>query len=328
MKVKIINRVGDSSVFETMELAKPKIIPGHVLIEVMATSVNPIDCKIRSGMFPMQHLPAILHGDVAGIVVEVADDVTQFKVGDQVYGCPGGVAGVPGALAEFMLADAKMIAHKPKSLSFAEAAALPLVTLTAWEAVIDRLKITAGQKILVHAATGGVGHIAVQLARLAGAVVYTTVSSVDKASIAKQLGADYVINYRELSVDGYVQQYTNGKGFDTVFDTVGGDNLEKSLLAAAINGQVASIMLRAEHDLTLMHMKNLTLHAIFMVVPLIHNQRREYQSYILQRVAELIDLGRLKPLIDSRRFNFEQIGAAHDYFESGKAIGKVVVAKS
>ncbi|MCB1811304.1 MAG: zinc-binding dehydrogenase, partial [Candidatus Competibacteraceae bacterium] len=167
---------------------------------------------------------AVLHMDVAGTITAVADDVSSFRPGDQVYGCAGGlktVAGenLGGALAEFMLADANLIAHKPGNLSLPEAAALPLVTITAWEGLHLRAGLQAGQRVLIHAGTGGVGHIALQLAKQAGAQVYTTVSSQAKANLARQLGADVVINYRTTAVADYVAKHTAGAGFDLVMDT-------------------------------------------------------------------------------------------------------------
>jgi NADPH2:quinone reductase len=236
MKAQVVTQFGDPSVFKTVDMAKPKIKPGYVLIRVLATSVNPVDYKLRAGNFPpiMPDFPAVLHGDVAGVIEEVGSGVSAFKVGDEVYGCVGGLKGEDGALAEFMLADAKLIAKKPRTLSMAEAAALPLVTLTAWEALFERVKISKGQKILVHGGTGGVGHIALQLARWAGADVYTTVSTPEKADIAKSLGANEVINYRTETVDDYVKRLTQGNGFDVVFDTIGGSNIDTSIAAVSL----------------------------------------------------------------------------------------------
>ena len=327
MKAKVINCFGDHSVFESAEIIKPRIKPGHVLIRVKATSVNPVDYKLRAGNFPQitPEFPAILHGDIAGIVEEVGDGVTEFKIGDEVYGCAGGVKGESGALAEFMLVDAKLIAIKPKSLSMAESAALPLVTITAWEALFEKIKISSGQKILVHGGTGGVGHIAIQLAKWAGADVYATVSSSEKAVLAKSLGAIEAINYRNESVKNYVDRITNGKGFDIVFDTVGGENIDKSFRAVAQYGNVITIQALSTHDLSLLHSKSSSLHVVFMLLPLLCNIQRERHGAILKRIASLVDKGALKPFIDSQQFSFEDVGKAHAYLESGKALGKVVI---
>src|SRR5262249_11114721 len=153
----------------------------------------------------------------------VSDDVKDFALGDEVYGCVGGLLQMGGALAEYVLADAKLIARKPKTLSFKEAAALPLVSLTVWEALVTYANLQKGQTVLIHGGTGGVGHVAIQLAKSLGAKVYATCSSQEKMNIAKQLGADVVINYKDKDVKSYVAEYTNNAGFDVVFDTVGGD---------------------------------------------------------------------------------------------------------
>ncbi|HHF7372554.1 zinc-dependent alcohol dehydrogenase family protein [Legionella bozemanae] len=327
MKAQAISSFGDSSVFETIELPKPKIKPGYVLIRVIATSVNPVDCKVRSGKYGQvsPQFPAVLHGDVAGIVEEVGEGVVEFTAGDEVYGCAGGFLNESGALAEFMLADARLIAKKPKKLSMVEAAALPLVSITAWEALFEKIKIKSGQKVLIHAGTGGVGHIAIQLAKWAGADVYTTVSSLDKAEIAKSLGAKEAINYRIDSVHDYVSRFTNGAGFDVVFDTIGGENLDKSLTAVAMYGNVISIQAASQHDLSPLHSKSASLHAVFMLLPLLHNVQRERHGKILKEIASMVEDGHLNPLIDPHLFYFENIEKAHALLESGKAVGKIVV---
>lgn len=327
MKAQVINKFGDCSVFEIAEVAKPEVIPGHVLIQVKATSVNPIDTKIRSGVVSAvaPQFPAVLHGDVAGVVTEVGEGVTEFKVGDEVYGCAGGFKGTGGALAEYMLADVQLLARKPKNLTMAQAAALPLVTITAWEALYNRGNVQKGQTVLVHAATGGVGHVAIQLAKLAGAKVFTTASSEEKLQIGKSLGADAAINYREQSVEDYVKEYTDGKGFDIVFDTVGGDNLDRSFQAAALNGTVLAIAARSTHDLSPLHSKGLSLHITFMLLKIINKEQRQDHGKILRQVTNLVEEGKLHPLVDKKSFTFDQVSEAHAYLESNKAIGKVVL---
>ena len=330
MKAQIINQFGDAHCFETMELPKPKLKPGHVLIRVLATSVNPVDYKIRSGKFPVitPPFPAVLHGDVAGIIEEVAPDVTTFKPGDEVFGCAGGLIHSDGALAEFMLADARLLAKKPRALNFPEAAALPLVSLTAWEALREKIHINPGQNILVHAGTGGVGHIGIQLAKEAGARVYATISSPEKAAIAKSLGADDTINYREEAVEDYVKRLTDGKGFDVVFDTIGGENIDRSLAAISLYGNVITIQAHSSHNLSPLHAKSGSLHVVFMLLPLIHDIQRERHGKIMTEIAKLADQGKIKPLIDSHVFTFEEVGQAHALLESGNAIGKIVISRT
>ncbi len=326
----MIHSFGDPSVFQIEEVPVPTVIPGHVLIEVKASSVNPIDTKIRSGFVPAVSpaFPAILHGDVAGVVVEVGEGVSEFKPGDEVYSCAGGFKGTGGALAEYMLADARLLAHKPKNLTMEEAAAIPLVAITAWEALFDRAKLSAGDEILIHGATGGVGNIAIQLAKWAGAKVYTTASSPQKLQIAKELGADAAINYKQTSVEDYVNKYTNGKGFDYIFDTVGGDNLDRSFAAAALHGTVVAIAARSTHDLTPLHSKGLSFHVVFMLLHILNEEHRKQNGDFLKKITEIIEEGRLRPLIDQKRFTFDEVAAAHQYLDSNQAIGKIVLVNN
>lgn len=330
VKAQVIQQFGPPSVFKMVEMQKPVNQPGHVIVGVKATSVNPIDCKIRAGQLPAiaPTLPAVLHGDVAGVIVQVAPHVSGWKVGDEVYACGGGVKGTGGALAEFMLVDSACLAHKPKSLSFAQAAALPLVTITAWTALFLRAKVKAGMNLLVHGGVGGVGHIGVQLAKWAGANVSVTVGSDEDFDLARKLGAQYTINYRTETAAQYVQRVTQEKGFDLIFDTVGGKNLDLSFQAAALNGTVVTTSSRSTNDLTPMHQKGLSLHLVFMLIPLLFNLDRKHQGEILTKAAGLVDEGKLFPLIDDRMFQFDEAAQAHEYVESGKARGKVVIAIS
>ncbi|WP_341300879.1 zinc-dependent alcohol dehydrogenase family protein [Lysinibacillus sp. FSL H8-0500] len=328
MKAQIIRSFGEPSVFQLEDISKPVLKPGHVLVEVKASSVNPIDTKVRAGAVPAvaPEFPAILHGDVAGIVCAVGEGVTKFTIGDEVYGCAGGFKGTSGgALAAFMLADVDLLAHKPKNLTMVEAAALPLVSITAWEALFNRARLIAGQNILIHGATGGVGHIAIQLAKWIGANVYTTASSEKKLEIARRLGADVAINYREESVQDYVQKHTAGKGFDVVFDTVGGENLDRSFEAAAVHGTVAAIAARSTHDLSPVHAKGLSLHVTFMILKILNPDLHKDYGEILQRITHVVEEGKLRPLVDSTIFTFDEVAEAHQYLESGKALGKVVL---
>lgn len=328
MKAQIIKEFGDPAVFELVAIPKPALKPGHVLVKVAATSVNQIDCKIRRGAVPAiaPDFPAILHGDVAGTIEEVAADVSSFKKGDEIYGCAGGLKSSGGALAEFMLVDAKLIANKPKSLTMLEAAALPLVSITAWEALFMKTKLTEKNTILIHGGVGGVGHIAVQLAKWRGANVTATVRKNDDIALAKSLGAQEVVNAEKDSVESYIERLTDNLGFDVVFDTVGGSNLDKSLLAAGLNASVVTTAARSTHDLTPMHNKALSLHVVFMLLPILKNQNRQAYAEILSRIAEIVDEGKLKPLIDPHTFTLETIADAHRLVESGKSRGKVVIS--
>ena len=202
-----------------------------MLVRVHASGVNPLDTKIRAAKtaHAKQPLPAVLGLDMAGVVEELGPGVTAFHPGDEVYGMVGGVGGLQGTLAEYVVANADLLALKPNSLSMCEAAVLPLIAITAWEGIVDRAKVHRGQKVLVHAGAGGVGHIAVQLAKAFGVEVFATVSP-NRLGIAESLGAT-PIDYRSLSPEQYVTLCSAGEGFDVVYDTVGGATIDASFIA-------------------------------------------------------------------------------------------------
>ncbi len=326
MKAIILPEHGGPELFRVEEASKPELRPDHVLIKVAASSVNPVDFKIRQGLIPIgPDLPGILHGDMAGVVEEVGGGVDGFYPGDEVYGCIGGFKGLPGVLADYALADARLLAKKPSNLSMTEAAALPLVTITAWNALMDRAKVREGQKVLVHAAAGGVGHVGLQLAKAAGAEVHVTASSDEKIALGKSLGADVGINYKEHSVEEYVAEHTEGDGYDVVFDTVGTTRLDDSFAAAKIGGTVVSIAARSTHDLTNVHVRGLTLHVVFMLLPMVRNDGREHHGAILKEAAQLAEAGKLRPHLHSEIFPFERVGDAHALLESGGILGKIAL---
>ena len=261
--------------------------------------------------------------DFTGTIEAAGDDVTGFALGDEVYGCAGGLADLQGALAERMLADARLIAHKPKSLSMREAAALPLVGITAYEG-LKRADAQAGRSVLVHGGAGGVGHVAVQLARHFGADVYATGAGEKQMGVIETFGAT-PIDFRAETVTDYVSTYTDGKGFDVIFDTVGGANMTNSFEAAALNGNVTTTVALLEQDLTPAHFKGLSLHVVFMLIPMLYNQKREEHGAILADLSEIVDAGALKPLLDEKRFGLANVRQAYDRLTSGQAIGKVVI---
>ena len=219
MKAMVMTGFGTPEVFELREIPKPQIKPGYVIIRVRASSVNPIDYKIRSGLLKnLSPENGVLGFDVSGTIDEVGDGVTKFKKGDEVFGCSGAITGNPGALAEYQLVDERLLALKPDSLTLEECAALPLVSITAWDALIRGAKIKKTDKVLVHGGAGGVGHLGAQLAKAFGADVYSTVSSDTKAEIVRNYGAT-PINYNSVSITEYVNEHTKGEGFDVIFDT-------------------------------------------------------------------------------------------------------------
>lgn len=327
MEAMILYEYGENAEFHAAELSPPSVKAGHVMVRVAATSVNTIDTMIRQlgqENLPLSpDLPAVLGMDFAGTVEAVGEGVTNFSQGDEVYGCAGGVTDLQGTLAQYMLADANLIARKPKTLSMREAAALPLVGITAYEG-LKRAGIRAGQKVLVHGGAGGVGHVAVQLARHLGADVYATGTGEDKIGVIEGYGAT-AIDYQSEKVADYVEKHTGGAGFDVVFDSVGGENLANSFEAAALNGNVATTVSLVALDLTPAHFKGLSLHVVFMLIPMLHDRGREEHGAILAKLGEIVDTGALQPLLDEKQFGLGEVGKAYDRLTSGQGIGKVVV---
>lgn len=321
----IVKKYGEDASFEKIEYELNDLESNQVLIEVAATSINAVDNKILRGVRLGPELPSPLHGDVAGVVVQVGDNVTCFKQGDQVFGIAGGVVGHGGASANHMVVNQELIFHKPKSISFQEAAALPLVFITAYEGLIDKVRLEKGQNILVVGGTGGVGHQVIQLAKVLGANVTATVSSEDKGRIAKNLGADVVINRKEVRLDQYCEVAGVEDGFDIIFDTVGGENLDKIWQLARANGQVVTTTSTEEHDLTPVHMKGLSLHVVFMLLPMLTHKDQKRHQGILKYLSEKVDEGAIRPLIDESHFDLTEINKAHKLFESGKFIGKIII---
>ncbi|WP_404414876.1 zinc-binding dehydrogenase [Marinospirillum sp.] len=324
MRAMVIKEYGDYDVFQEAELPDPQAGPGEIRIKVKASSVNPLELKIRAGLVPAgPELPAILNADVAGIIDQVGEGVSQFKEGDAVIGCAGGLKGRQGALADYMVADARLVTPAPQKLPLEDAAVLPLVFMTAWSALVERAEIQPNQWVLIQGGTGGVGQVAIQLAKAKGAKVAASVSSPEKADIARSLGADETLLYGEEEPEDYVKRITQGEGFPVVFDTVGGVALDNSFKAASLAGQVVSINTRSQHDLSLMHSKSLTLHVVFRALPMLTGKGMEAEPARLAALVQLIDEGKIKPLIAEKKFKFTEISQAHGYLDSGKAIGKI-----
>jgi NADPH:quinone reductase len=312
--------------FTPTEVPIPTPSTGQVLVRIRASGVNPLDTKIRAGNAAHARvaLPAILGMDMAGVVEAVGPGVTTFHAGDEVYGMVGGIAGLQGTLAEFIAADADLLAIKPANLSMREAAALPLVFITAWEGLVDRAQVQAGQNVLIHAGAGGVGHVAVQLAHAMGAQVFATVST-EKRKIVESYGAT-AIDYRATMVDEYVAEHTGGEGFDIVYDTVGGTTLDDSFLAVkAYTGHVVSCLGWGVHKLAPLSFRAATYSGVFTLLPMLSGKGRAHHGEILRAATKLAEAGKLTPLLSQERFTLETALQAHLAVESGKTVGKVVV---
>ncbi len=312
--------------FVSRQLARPVAGPGQVLVEIAASSVNPLDTKIRAGAagHAKHPLPGVLGMDLAGTVRAVGAGVERFRVGDQVYGLTGGIGGLQGSLAEYAAVDADLLAHKPANLAMREAAALPLIAITAWEGLVDRARTHAGQKVLVHGGAGGVGHVAVQIAVALGAEVFATVSPA-QFDVVRRFGAT-PIDHTSTTVEDYVGQHTGGEGFDVIYDTVGGPVLDASFRAAReYHGHVVSALGWGTHALAPLSFRAATYSGVFTLLPMLTGRGRQHHGEILAEVARLVEAGKLVPLMDARRFTLDTALDAHDIVANGQARGKIVV---
>jgi alcohol dehydrogenase len=309
MKAAQINSYGGKDVLKTVNDApKPKAGAGQVLVEVHAAAVNPFDWKVREGymkdFIPLQ-FPATLGGDLAGVVTELGEGVEDFKVGDEVYG-QANAAGGQGSYAEFSPVKAEQLAPKPKPVDFVTAAAIPLASVSAYQALIEHANLQSGQKILIHGGAGGIGSFAIQIAKHIGAFVATTASAED-ADFVKSLGADEVIDYKTQDFSTLLKDY------DAVFDTVGGETYKKSFQILKPNGVIVSMVAQDDEGLADQHK-----------VKVIH-QGTKTTTNKLNKIAELVDQGVLKVNVD-KVFPLEEASEALAYIQGshrGKAVIKV-----
>jgi len=325
MKALVIDRA--NAPFRLAEVPRPAPDVGQLLIRIHASGVNPLDTKIRAGLaaHARQPLPAILGVDLAGVVEEVGPRADTFRRGDEVWGLTGGVGGLPGSLAELAAVDAAVVARKPARLSMREAAALPLVAITAWEGLVDRANVRAGQKVLIHGGAGGVGHVAIQIARARGAEVFATVRARD-ADYVRSLGAT-PIDYEQTSVDDYVVEHTAGRGFAIVFDTVGSTTLEASFAAVARYGHVVSSLGWGTHPLSPLSVKGASFSGVFSLIPLLTGDGRAHHGAILGEIAQLAHDGKLIPRLDPRSFALDnKVADAYEAITTHRARGKLVVS--
>ncbi|PSP19638.1 MAG: alcohol dehydrogenase [Cyanobacteria bacterium QS_8_64_29] len=330
MRAAVMTAPGNPEVLEERQVPDPQIkAPTELRVRLQAAGVNPVDTKLRQrGVFYPDALPAILGCDGAGTVEAVGSAVESFQPGDAVYFCQGGL-GKPGTgnYAELAVVDERFVARKPQSLSFAQAAAAPLVLITAWEGLYDRGQLQAGQSALVHAGAGGVGHVAIQLAKLQGASVATTVSTEEKATFVRQLGADWVIFYQQEDFVQAARDWTAGQGVDLAFDTVGPSVLSPSLGAVRPYGNAVTLLQAgAETDWKEARSRNLRVGFELMLTPQLQGpiEAQRAQAQILQQCADWIDRGRLRIRL-AQTYPLSQVQAAHQLLEQGAMTGKVAL---
>jgi len=329
MKAIEMREIGGPQVLQLVDRPRPELTgPDDILVRLMAAGINPIDTKVRGrGPLIPAGLPAVLGCDGAGMVEAVGADVTRFKPGDEVWFCHGGLGGPVGNYAEYIVLDNQFAQAKPRGVGFAQAAAAPLVLITAWEALADRAGLSAGQTVLIHAGAGGVGHVAIQLARAVGARVCTTVSSPEKAAFAHALGAEYCINYLEENLVEAVMDWTGGHGVDVAFDTVGPACFRQSIPAMAAYGNLVTI-LDPGPDLDLKEARtlNLRISLELMLTPQLRPlpRARAHQGEILRRCGKMIDAGELKIHV-SKTFPLAQAPEAHQLIEAGHVTGKLAL---
>lgn len=329
MKAILMIATGDPDCLTYQDIPEPQISQrNQIKVKLAAAGINPVDTKIRkNGIFYDQPLPTVLGCDGAGTVIEIGAAGSRFKPGDKVWFCHGGLGREQGNYAEYNVLEERWAAAMPASLSFIEAAALPLVLITAWGGLYDRGGLQSGQTVLIQAGAGGVGHVAIQLAKLKGARVITTVGSKDKADFVKALGADETIDYLQDNVVDAVLSLTNGMGADLVFDTVGADVFKECISATAHFGRLITLLGIADTDLTEARMRNLLIGFELMLTPMLRDldAARAKQVQILQQCATLIDQGKLKTHI-GHELPLQQAAKAHRLIEAGHTIGKIVLS--
>ncbi|RAM53372.1 MAG: alcohol dehydrogenase [Hapalosiphonaceae cyanobacterium JJU2] len=330
MKAVLMTAPGNPEVLQLQDVTNPGVPVGEteLLIHLRAAGVNPIDTKLRKrGTFYPDQMPAILGCDGAGVVEAVGAAVKNFNVGDEVYFCNGGLGAHQGNYAEYTTIDERFAAHKPKSVSFAVAAAAPLVLITAWEALYERGRLEPGDRVLIHAGAGGVGHVAIQLAKLKGADVCTTVGSEEKANFVKQLGADYPILYKQTDFVQAALDWTGGEGVDLAFDTVGGEIFHQTFPAVRMYGDIVTILEpNANTVWRTARNRNLRIGLELMLIPMAEGmvEAQQHQAEILTECAKYIDAGKLKIHV-SHELPLAEAAKAHQLIESGSTTGKIVL---
>lgn len=329
MQALVMTAPGGSQVLERRKLPLPTLATTtQVRVRLKAAGVNPIDTKVRrNGTFLPDSLPAVLGCDGAGVVEAVGVDVHPFKPGDEVYFCYGGIGTPAGNYAQYTVVEQHVLALKPTTLDFVQAAAVPLVAITAWEALHDRARLQAGQTVLVQAGAGGVGHVAIQIARAAGARVATTISTDAKAELVSRLGAELAIRYRDSSVTAEIMNWTDGLGVDVGMDNIGGKVLEQTFSCVKVYGDVVSLLLPDKNtDWSVARKRNLRTSLEVMLTPMLSGltSAEQHQADILRQCSALIDSNRLHIEV-SQILPLNEAARAHELIESGSTTGKIVL---
>lgn len=329
MKAILMTAIGGSNVLIEQEIAEPTLATStEIKVHLHAAGVNPVDAKIRkSGLFyPNAKLPAVLGCDGAGEIVAIGTDVTDFKIGDKVWFCNGGLGREQGNYAEFTTIDQRWASLMP-NVNYQTAAAAPLALITAWGALFERGLLQSGETILIHAGAGGVGHVAIQLAKIAGAKVITTVSSNAKADFVKSLGADEIIFYNQTDVAAEVNRLTENRGVDLVFDTVGADVFKASIACTAHFGRIVTLLDASNLDLNEARMRNLSICFELMLTPMLRDLDLERDKHVslLKKCANFIDTEKLNIHV-SHILSLTEAKNAHDLIETGNTMGKLVLS--
>ena len=329
MEAVVMQTPGGAGVLHHQEMPAPGIRNDtDVLVRLRAAGLNPVDAKLRQnpGSYSMP-LPVVLGFDGAGVVEATGRAVSRFAPGDEVYFCHPSFGGRSGCYATYTVVPEILLARKPARLSFAEAAAVPLALITAWESLFDRADVQAGQKVLVHGGAGGVGHFAIQLAKQAGADVCTTVSSEAKARFVSSLGADQHINYRDEDFAQAVLRWTEDRGVEVALDTVGGQILEQTFAAVRFGGRVVTLLQPSPGtNWGIARQRNLGIGLELMLSPsyLGIAQAQRAQSRILEVCAPRFDNGELRVSV-AHTFPLKEVAQAHQQLESGTRTGKLVL---
>ena len=330
MKAVVATGIGGAEVLEMAEvpLGWPRG-PHDVLVRLKAAGLNPADTYFRrSGPLIDGDQPLVLGSDGAGIVEAVGDQVRGILPGEEVAFCYGGIGGDPGTYAEFAVVPAHSLGRKPDNVSFAEAAAAPLVTITGWEALYQRAQLAADEHCLIHGGAGGTGHVAIQLAKLRGAKVAATVSDDDKAAFVADLGADLTINYRTDDVTAAALAWTGGRGIDVALDNVGGDVMRATFHAMAPFGRIVGLTgMTSDNDDDDAFNRNVTVHNVMMLMAMWigDTAHTAQQGGIVNQAMDLMADGKLR-LHVARTFPLrEAAAAAHQCLEEGGMTGKIVL---